>query len=122
MGMILVQHKDAAGSIFVVTYKKNEAANTWALQAIGKIETLYDGFTNFTSTLMTEYTDKFEIDHICILTPQHDQPNHPKVWVLDQGNDKLLFEKPLEIKPNQAMAQEPGMISAIAVRECKRKP
>ena len=71
---------------------------------------------------MTEYTDKFEIDHICILTPQHDQPNHPKVWVLDQGNDKLMFEKPLEIKPNQAMAQEPGMISAIAVRECKRKP
>jgi len=39
------------------------------MKILGKIETLYNGFTNFTSTLMTEYTDKFEIDHICILTP-----------------------------------------------------
>ena len=69
VGMILVQHKDVNGTIFVVTYSKNVQNDTWGMKILGKIETLYNGFTNFTSTLMTEYTDKFEIDHICILTP-----------------------------------------------------
>ena len=67
--MILVQIKDINGTICIVTNTKNVQTETWALKVIGKIDTMYCGFTNFTSTLMTEYTDKFEIDHICILTP-----------------------------------------------------
>ena len=46
----------------------------------------------------------------------------PKIWILNQSNEALQFEKDLEIKPNQAMAQETGMITAMAIRECKKKP
>ena len=43
------------------------------------------------STIMTQYSDKATIDHVCVLLPQPNNPDHPKVWVIDSKREKTRF-------------------------------
>ena len=81
----------------------------------------------FTSTLMTEYTEDFEIDHITFVLPNSKWPTHPEVWVMNKESEKVQIKKliePKKILPIYELnmsTDETGDITCLKIREFSKR-
>lgn len=107
---VLVQLKDVQGTICLLKIWK--AANgKYQIKKMSEIQTMNQSFTTFGSTVLCSYSHKtgeFLADHITVITPCHEEPHHPRVWVLNNTADSIMVDQTIDLylKSNDKAQEE----------------